>query len=664
MSRELEQTPLISLKGVGEKRSQTLARLGLRNLSDLVSFFPRSYQDRRARTPIASIDVEGVYTLLVRVAKITAHRTSHPKVHRIVADIVDDGGVAQAIWFGNVSIQRALLPNVPMIMYGKVSLSEKGLQVMNPECEPFDQEKKGVSWGAILPVYPLTAGLSARWLRRFMAQTLQQLLPLIEETLPQEILERRELIPLSDAIEGMHFPKSRKHWADARKRLAYQEYYDYQQQLITFRKDVKRNKPALVVPYNVKELEDFKKKLPYKLTNAQDKSISEIMLDISKNERMNRLLQGDVGSGKTVVAIAVAFIVLKNKFNVAMLAPTTLLASQLHGVAEGFLSQHGIKTFFLSGGSSKKERDRILKNIVHGSCFLVGTHALLSEDFNIPQLGLAIIDEQHRFGVKQRAILASNGTPHILTMSGTPIPRTLNLTVHGGIPLSILDKKPASRQHVSTEIIPSQEIERLKIELLKELQSGGQAYWVCPTIGEENQDLSAQKGETFSNLSVEERFVDLKNRYRGIKIAALHGKLPQEEKEEILLNFLKGNVQLLVCTTVIEVGVDVPNATVIVIEGAGQFGLAQLHQLRGRVGRADKAGRCVLLDSLKGERTRQRLEILENCTDGFQIATEDLALRKAGDIRGTRQHGVPEFKLFNLDKDEGLLQWVLEDIYP
>ena len=664
MLRELEQTPLMSLKGIGEKRSQTLARLGLINLSDLLRFYPRSYQDRRVRTPLASIDVEGVYTLVVRVAKIAVHRTSRPKVYRIVADVLDEGGAAQATWFGSLAIQRTLSLKVPMLMYGKVSPSEKGLQVVNPECELFDNEKKGVSWGAVLPVYPLTAGLSARWLRRFMAQALLPLLGSLNETLPQEILDRRELISLPDAIWGIHFPKSRTHWMRARQRLAYQEYYDYQQQLIAFQRDVKKNKPAAVVPYDMKELEGFKKRLPYKLTGAQEQSIRDILQDISKNERMNRLLQGDVGSGKTVVALAVAFMVLKSNFNVAILAPTTLLASQLHSVAEGFLGQHGIRTLFLSGGSSKQDRKDIATHSTQGGCLLVGTHALISEEFHIPLLGLAIIDEQHRFGVKQRAMLARNGTPHILTMSGTPIPRTLNLTLHGGIPLSVLNEKPACRQPVTTEIVSLQEIEGLKTELIRELKSGGQAYWVCPTIGDELDELSLEEKSSLSILSVEERFQDFKKRLKGIKAAILHGRMPQEDKESILLDFLKGNTQLLISTTVIEVGVDVPNATSIIIEGAGQFGLAQLHQLRGRVGRGIRAGRCVLLDSLKGEKTRKRLEILENCSDGFQIATEDLSLRKAGDIKGTRQHGVPQFKLFDLDRDEALLRWVLEDLYP
>lgn len=645
--------PLGSLRGIGAKRILLFEKLGLRSVEDLFWFFPRRYEDRRVITPLQSIREEGTYVVAVSIEGVDRIRTRRPAVFRYTASLSDQEGQARAVWFGGWSMLRGFSFPARVLLYGKARLIDGVPEFTNPEIELWTEGAKGEAWGCVLPVYPLTEGLSGKWLRKFIHAQLKETLPTLPEKLPEKIIKKRRLLPILTAIMGMHRPQSREHWALSRKRLAYEECFAYQLRLEQWRQKVQQSSTVPLISASLSSPVSFFDQLPFTLTSSQRAAIEEIVSDMRGPLPMNRLLQGDVGSGKTIVALSAAFGVLQSGYNAALMAPTTLLASQLYEVAKSIFTPFSLSCRLITSATPASERRKIMEELSLGApLFIVGTHALYSEGVQLPRLGLVIIDEQHRFGVLQRALFAAKGDyPHVLTMSGTPIPRTLYLALYGELPVSTLTEKPMGRIPVQTRRVSFKQLPRLIDFIRKEIAGGGQVYWVCPLI----------EGDAQTVLSVEKRFLYLNKTLPDVPVALLHGRMAEEEKDTVLRAFLNKETSLLVATTVVEVGVDVPAATVMVIEGASSFGLAQLHQLRGRVGRGNRRSACFLLDDSTEAIAVERLAVLEKSTDGFYIAEQDLLLRGSGDIAGNRQHGENGFRLVNLISDVRLMEWARED---
>ena len=646
--------PLSSLRGIGVKRVRLFEKLGIRSVEDLFWYFPRRYEDRRVITPLRSIQEEGSYVASVYIEGVERNRTRRSAVFRYAALLRDQDGQARAVWFGSGNLFRGVSFPSRFLLYGKVCIKDGMAEFINPEMELWAEGLKGEAWGCVLPVYSLTEGISGKWLRKFIHSQLKETLPALPEKLPEKITKKRRLLPIFTAIIGMHRPQSGQHWALSRKRLAYEECFFYQLRLEEWRQKIQQHSKAPHISADLSSLVSFFNELPFTLTASQRQAVGEILSDMRGSLPMNRLLQGDVGSGKTVVALSAAFAVLQSGYNAALMAPTTLLASQLYETAKRIFAPFSISCRLVTGATSASERRELMGELLLGEpLFIVGTHALFSKGLQLPRLGLAIIDEQHRFGVAQRALFTEKGDyPHILTMSGTPIPRTLYLALYGELPISTLTEKPEGRIPVQTRRVSFDQLPRLMAFIRKEIAHGGQVYWVCPLI----------EGDDDTPHSAENRFSQLKKALVEIPIALLHGRMAEEEKDAVLCSFLNKKTSLLVATTVVEVGVDVPAATVMVIENASSFGLAQLHQLRGRVGRGNRRSACFLLDDSKDDIAAERLSVLEKSTDGFYIAEQDLLLRGSGELAGKRQHGENGFRLVNLLTDVRLMEWAREDI--
>ena len=646
--------PLVSLRGIGVKRVELFEKLGIRSVEDLFWYFPRRYEDRRVTTPLRSIQEEGSYVVSVFIEGIERNRTRRSAVFRYTALLRDRDGHGHAVWFGGWNLFRGFTFPSRFLLYGKVCIKDGMAEFINPEMEVWAEGIKGEAWGCVLPVYSLTEGISGKWLRKFIYAQLKETLHALPEKLPEKIIKKRRLLPIHTAIMGMHRPQSKEHWAFARKRLAYEECFFYQLRLQQWRQKIKQYSNVPRISAEISSLASFFDELPFMLTLSQRQAVEEILSDMRETLPMNRLLQGDVGSGKTIVALSAAFAVIQSGYNAALMAPTTLLASQIYEGAKRIFAPFSIPCRLVTGATSASDRRELMDELLSARpLFIVGTHALFSKGLKLPRLGLAIIDEQHRFGVAQRTLFTEKGDyPHILTMSGTPIPRTLYLALYGELPMSTLTEKPKGRIPVQTRRVSSDQLPQLTEFIQKEIAHGGQVYWVCPLI----------EGDADTPHSAENRFLHLKKTLSGISVAVLHGRMTEDEKDAVLCAFLNKKASLLVATTVVEVGVDVPAATVMVIENASSFGLAQLHQLRGRVGRGNRRSVCFLLDDAKEGIAVERLSVLEKSSDGFYIAEQDLLLRGSGDLAGNRQHGENGFRLVNLLTDMRLMESAREDI--
>ncbi len=628
------------LKGVGKARAELFASMGITTLYDLISYFPRTYEDRSRIVPISELQVD-------EPACFRAFVTSNPRTHHIrkgldltKLTVADDTARLNLTFFNQTYVAENLEYSREYYFYGTLNGDYMGYQVTNPIFEPV--EKPGVLTRRIMPIYPLTAGMSNGLMSRSVQQALEACLEELPELLPGELRARYGLCDAVTAYRNIHMPESFEALDRARHRLVFEEFFIFSVGLALLRS---RRTQKVREPWKELDLTPFLEALPYKLTNAQKRAVAEIVGDLESGSVMNRLVQGDVGSGKTVVAAAAAWLAAKNGVQAAMMAPTEILAEQHARSLKQLMEPLGVRTALLTGSMTAAQKKAARQEIAeHRVDFIIGTHALIAEATDFSNLGLVIADEQHRFGVAQRSALAEKGQdPHILVMSATPIPRTLALILYGDLDISVIDELPPGRQSIDTFLVGEDKRARINAFIRKQVAEGHQCYIVCPSI-EEGEDESLRSAEVWAETLQKAVFPDL-------RVALVHGKMKPAQKDETMRAFARGEYNILVATTVIEVGVDVPNATLMVIENADRFGLSQLHQLRGRVGRGDAKSYCILFSSNRNPETLQRLKALCKTNDGFEISREDLALRGPGDFFGTRQHGLPAFKVGNLAMD-------------
>lgn len=645
--------PLNSLKGVGPQRSRMLASLGVFVVEDILWFLPRRYEDRRNLTKIKNLVPGRPVTVIAEVACISRRRL-RGRLDLVVAELTDDTGSVAVSWFNRKGLEYILKPGTMIALYGVPSIRTRILEFSNPDFEVVKPNEIPEKFARIFPVYPSITGLPQKWFRTLMENVLEEYLPLVQETLPEWVRTKRRLPELADALRGVHFPKDGEEWKESRRRLAYEELLLLQAGLAYKRKKFKTKKTNFIINEKGSIYKNFREKLPFPLTEAQENAIAQIFRDLGSECPMSRLLQGDVGSGKTIVALTLAAASADAGLQTAIMAPTEILADQIYAQVMKYLSPLGVNAVLLKGGQTTAERRSALELIANdAAAVVVGTQALLEKRINWGKLGVVVIDEQHRFGVMQRAaILGHDPVPHMLMMSATPIPRTLTLCLFGDLDVSLLREKPEGRRKTETRIIDSTKMKILLQFLADEAKNGARAYWICPRV-EENDD--------FEIASTESRFAFVRKHLGRLGVGLLHGRMSGAEKEDTLLRFREGELKILISTTVVELGVDVSEASVIVIESPERFGLSQLHQLRGRVGRGNRRGVCILLVSDASGEIPVRLRTLRDTDDGFAIAEADLLLRGAGEVSGKLQHGVTAFKVADLTKDASLLSEARED---
>lgn len=631
-------TSLLDVRGVGPKTGEALAAAGLRTVRDMIEFLPRTYEDYEGVEAIANIK-PGKVTIRARAENVS-NRYARRNLVITTATLVDNNDdKVQATWFNQPYRKQQLESGGEFYFSGEFSLKNRRYQITSPTC----QAVRGlpVTSDRIVPVYSVRAGLKPALTKKIMAE-LKPLITMLPETLPPDIVADVQMISHGDAVKEMHFPTSRDRLNEARRRLAFEELFS----LILAAK-MNRNANQRLKGYKIKfdqpKIKDFVAKLPFDLTPVQRRSAWEIFQDFEKPVPMNRLLQGDVGSGKTVVAAMAAYQAAIAGYQTAIMVPTEVLATQHAATLDGLLSPMGIKIALLTGSVKGKAREELLAHLDDGEVqVIVGTHALFQPTIKFHKLGFVVIDEQHRFGVKQRQELLSKtndqSLPHLLAMTATPIPRSLQLTIFGDLDVSTLDQLPKGRQEVKTKIVLPNNRQTIVDTVNAELKAGRQVYYIARLIAETS---------TSEKTSAEALYKKVLKTYPGYKVGILHGKMPAESKDHVMRQFENHEIDILVSTTVVEVGVDVPNATVMVIENADQFGLAQLHQLRGRVGRGQHQSYCFLVQSDSKPPTK-RLREVEQSNDGFHLAEVDLQLRGAGEIYGTAQHGDLNLQIANL----------------
>ena len=636
--------PITILKGIGPTKAKQFAALNIYTLEDLICHFPRAYEDRTRFVPISQLEVDkpACFKAVVMHAPQTHHIRKGLDITRV--QVADHSGRVKLVFFNQKFTTDHLQYGNEYIFYGTLSGDYAGYQVTSPVFEAVGSEP--VMTRRVLPIYPLTAGLSNSAIIKAVQQALMLCDP-PEEILPPEVLEEYAILPAGLAYTAIHQPESMEQAQQARKRLIFEEFFVFSAGLALMRASRAQKKTA---PYGNTDLTPFYQRLPFSLTGAQSRAIAEIVTDLKKGTPMNRLVQGDVGSGKTMVAAAAAWLAVCNGYQAALMAPTEILAEQHYASLSKLLAPLGVNTCLLTGSMTPKQKKLSREEIENGAAHLIiGTHALLSESTVFSKLGLVIADEQHRFGVGQRAALSAKGQdPHLLVMSATPIPRTLALLLYGDLEVSIIDELPPGREPVDTFLVTESYRARLNAFIRKQVEQGHQCYVVCPAV-EEGEELNLKAAETWAETLQQRVFPDL-------RVAMLHGQMKGAQKEEVMKRFAAAEADILVSTTVIEVGVDVPNATLMVIEDADRFGLSQLHQLRGRVGRGKAKSYCVLISQNKNPETNARLKALCKTTDGFKIAEEDLALRGPGDFFGSRQSGLPVFRVASLNCDLSTLK--------
>ena len=638
-------SPVTVLAGVGPKKAHALGRIGVFTLEDIFYLMPRRYEDRRTPKPLSLLQPGNVECAVAYVSEIKERNG------RTEAIIADNSGTARVVWFTD-KIAAFVRKGMRLALYGPVSDYNYYIepQFSHPEFEIlYRQSQQPKLIGKIFPVYPGTADLTQRTIKKFVDTAIEKYADnCLTEFIPKKIMKRYTLIPLKDAVLQIHSPDNEETFIAARNRLAFDEFFLLQA-------GVKMRRRAFSGKYKAHPIKAGKtfdrliENLPFKMTDAQKAAIHEILCDMESLYPMNRLLQGDVGSGKTLVAVSAMAAAFDSGVQSAFMAPTEILAQQHYLSLSKLLEPLGINITLLTGSLKPSERKKILNGLADGSINIaVGTHALFSEGVSFKELALAIVDEQHRFGVLQRSGLTSKAeAPHVLAMTATPIPRTMVMSVYGDLEVSVLNEMPKGRKKIKTVAMKAKNFNDICRKIREEVSKGHQVYWVCPVIDESERGL----------VSVTSAYDVLTAAMPELRTAIIHGQLPIDEKANIMQDFSAGNIDVLVSTVVIEVGVDVPNATMIVIQDAGQFGLAQLHQLRGRVGRGKAQSYCVLLanDGIT-EAGAERISTMVNISDGFELAEHDLIQRGPGEICGTHQHGVTDFRVADLVRDVKILE--------
>lgn len=655
-SRSARSSPLSRpaqyIKGVGPTRAAQLVRLGLLTVEDVLYHRPYRYEDRSRLSKIGMLVPGQKQTTQGIVVALSERRYG---TYQFYAALQDETGVLQAIWFGQRYLRRVIRKGMRVLVYGKVDRMGT-VQMVVEEFEILTgDEEDTLHTGRIVPMHPATEGLSPRMLRTIVHQALRSYLEDVPELLPESLRRRHHLPTRPEALRTLHFPATAGEAEAARRRLAFDELLVLQLGLLLRKGALQTVDKGFRYGGSGATLDRFLHSLPFRLTAAQQRVINEVAADLRSARPMNRLLHGDVGSGKTVIAAAALGMCVGGGYQGALMAPTEILAEQHYLTFRRMMHPLGVTVALVTGSGSRRERDALQRRLRSGETDIaVGTHALLEAGVSFGRLGLIVVDEQHKFGVMQRATLRHKGFhPDVLVMTATPIPRTLSMTLYGDLDVSVLDELPPGRGHVRTYIRGPEKRPEVYAWVLEKVREGQRAYVVCPLI-EESETLQAEAAVRLGERLQHDVFV-------GSPVGLVHGRLRPDEKEAVMEQFRQGTVQVLVATSVIEVGIDVPQATVMVIEDADRFGLAQLHQLRGRIGRGAQTSYCVLLASAPTDAARQRMEVLAQTTDGFAIAQKDLELRGPGEIFGTRQHGLPDLRMADLIADLPLLEIVRQD---
>lgn len=636
------------IKGVGPSRVKLLNKLGIYTLEDLITYYPREYEDRNKPKKISELaNGEECLISAYPVGRMSEIRI-RPNLTLCKLMVRDETGTCQMIWYNQPYLKNIFKPNEKYKFYGKVKNTNGRVEMQSPVYEPENFNK---NTGKIIPIYPLTFNLSQNAIRKIIENGIQEVEGKLPETMPEYFLKKYQLYDINTAIKQIHFPEQFDNFKAARKRLVFEELLSMQLALLSLKNKYEVQKEGICFDKTAK-MSDVIDSLPFSLTRAQKRVLQEIDQDMESPKPMNRLLQGDVGSGKTIVALIAAYKAVKSGYQAVIMAPTAILATQHLESFTEILGETGIRLGLLVSGISKKKKEEILAKLASGEIdILIGTHAVLEENVIFSKLGLVITDEQHRFGVRQRSMIAEKGeNPDVLVMTATPIPRTLALILYGDLDISIIDELPPNRKKIETYAVTKDMEARVNHFIAKNIEEGRQCYIVCPLV-EENEEINAKSVMELVEIYQKQIFTQYRVEY-------LHGKMRPREKDEIMERFKNGEIDILISTTVIEVGVNVPNSNIMVIENAERFGLAALHQLRGRVGRGEYQSYCILKYQGNSEVVRERMKVISSTNDGFVISEKDLELRGSGEFFGTKQHGIPEFKIANLFEDIGTLKQV------
>lgn len=642
---DLRKVSLAQLPSVGPRRLEALQSLGINNVYDLLFYFPFRYEDMQAKSLDDAIDQEKILIKGVVASEPVVSRFGYKKT-RLNVRLMTDNESIMVTFFNQPWLKDKFETGNEAAVYGKWNANRRSLMGM---------KVIGVDDNSVDSVYSVNKNIHQKTLVNLIKVAFEKYHDQIETVVPNYLRLKYKLLDDEQIVSGIHFPKSEEQSEEARRSAKFREFFLFQCGLQSIKRNDDNQNIGIVEKYDQKFLDDFIKSLPFKLTDAQNRVVQEILQDMASNHHMNRLLQGDVGSGKTIVSVIAMLASVTAGYQAAIMAPTEILAQQHFDKISKLLTPLKIRTALLTGSLTKKEHDFIAGDILNGKTnIVVGTHALIQDSVEFKNLGFIVIDEQHRFGVNQRKALRQKGNnPDVLAMTATPIPRTLAITTYGDMDVSRIDQLPAGRKKIETYWIRSQKIEQMYQFVAKELQTGSQVYVVTPLISE-SETMDLKNAEL-----IFDKFTELFG--KKYKIGLLHGQMPNDQKEAVMSDFSDKKIDVLVSTTVIEVGVDVPNASVMVIYDANRFGLSQLHQLRGRVGRGDKQSYCILIADPKNESAAERMKILTSTNDGFVLAEEDLKMRGAGDLLGNRQSGLPEFKIGNPINDINILEVAQEE---
>jgi ATP-dependent DNA helicase RecG len=647
----LEQYSVRQIKGVSAPKEEELHAFGVQTVADLLDYFPFRYEDYRIREIAEIKDGEKVTVQGVIRGNAVLQRYGKSK-SRLTCKVEVEHMLVTAVWFNRHFLQNQLTPGREIVLTGK--WEQQRLHMTVSESEFADKSTGMVKSGTLQPVYSVGGGITQAWMRKTIKQALMQYGTMIEEVLPHELVERHGLMSRRDAVQRIHDPGEVKEGLEARRRMVYEELFLFQLKLQAYRALTRKRGDGIVHQVNGETIRNFAATLPFELTDGQKKVVNEIMSDMRQPAAMNRLLQGDVGSGKTVVAAIALYCTIKAGHQGALMVPTEILADQHLRSLQKLFAGTGIEVGLLTGSLTERKRRDVLAGLQMGMIdIIVGTHALIQDDVFFRSLGLVVTDEQHRFGVNQRSVLRRKGmNPDVLTMTATPIPRTLAITAFGDMDVSTIRERPHGRKPIKTYWVKHSMMDRVLGFIRREVDEGRQAYVICPLI-EESDKLDVQNAIDL--------YVQMQQAFPDLKVDLLHGRLSASEKDAVMGAFGANETHLLVATTVVEVGVDVPNATLMIIMDAERFGLSQLHQLRGRVGRGAHQSFCVLVADPKSENGRERMKVMTETDDGFEVSRRDLELRGPGDFFGTKQSGLPEFKIADMAADFEVLELARDD---